>query len=613
MPTENGRIYRLPNETPAKGISLDDIGSCLGMSARDLGTLCQGMSGYEGHTTSSQSSPLYKDIAEYRGQINNWSKAKPVWFTGANSLLPPKTANDTGLAQKWEIRYRGNLNGASLRDNTYINKGTEQQPSYAPFDTIFANEVPTGNKLYGSATDSGSFTSGTQGGIGLSTNPSADDLDRIHSLGGWIVDLMMDGNKFGSTNVYTLRWRYNPPVTGSGTPFILLDFDGYDHQSANPMPSVDNYYPIRVTFTNVNDNPNDDVLSVSIPISASFPAESGRDGITFDEVEAALKARGIISTPTRVTSPSGNPFQKGYCESDGQGGYKESTDTTVQSKIYYQGKGLSDMYLCALLYHRVACNSEDLSDGVQIDCSLWLSAPVKRSAAQNAGWNKITMYLQGGQTPTISGFNLNTLKTKLLDSSGDQDWRIKLFWCSEKIENYAEPTASSYFLVRGNDSTSAGTLVTFVDANLTSSSPNVSVTSMLAITEDEYNVYYNFAVSVNNPTNDSVTFDYIDIYSYQTEGHIDPFLEEELEDIELEDASHQSGNFYPISVGVSTQKNNEPMFTGFLVYAHYGNDQDNLCGVWIPQSGEPVPFSPADPYGNTWEVVQERYSLTIPS
>lgn len=614
MPTSEGRIYRDTSASPTKGISLDDIGNCIGLGARDLGTLCQGMKGYEDHTTASQSSPLYKDIPEYRGLINNWSKAKPVWFTGANSLLPPKTTDSAELAHKWEVRYRGNLNGASGRINTNI--GTSTHPA---FSTVYANEVPMGDKLYGTSTDSGSFLN-SHGGVDLNADATEEQVEHAMEVGGWMADLMMDGNKFNLTSVYALRWRYNPPLSGVGSPFFQLDYDGYDHNSQSPMPIADSY-PIKVNFEY---NSFNDVSRITIPIRAIMPSNSQNGGITFDELNAAIRARRIVDSRNElpsVSNPTGNPFQKGYCEKV-SGAYVESTDfSAISTKTYYKAKDLSDLYLSALLYHR--CGNSSIEDGVTIDYTLWLSSSVKMSEANNSGWDLITMDLHAGAqgtNPTIPNLSLDNLKDALLGNDGgdvEKEWRIKMFWSSVSIGQNSS-VSGAVTLVRGNDDDPAGTLVTFKDAEYSSASPYVTIYPHLNVTSYESGgvTYYSYSFTFNivNALAVSIAFTQnpkIQVYAYTTDDYSDP--DPQIQTSSYNDLS--AGRTFSVPVGLGDVVFDGAPYKGFLVYVKYTNKSNNvtdICGAWIPVGGDEVYFSPGDPDGHTWAWMQEEYDFTLP-
>lgn len=114
MSHSNGRIYIDTSVTPNIGISLDDIGSVLGVSTRDLGTLCT------------------------HPQVKKWAKYKPlpVGIPGSYTQAQAKGCN-YGLYIPYFTTYADMV--AAVRDNDY-----SDAPNYdatkAPFDRILPSQ-----------------------------------------------------------------------------------------------------------------------------------------------------------------------------------------------------------------------------------------------------------------------------------------------------------------------------------------------------------------------------------------------------------------------------------------------------------------------------------------
>ena len=150
MPTENGRIYIDNSTTPPKGVSIDDIGTCLGRSSRDLGTLCK----------------------DEDGVINKWARYKPIrydaWPTVTHDqrigksfgLVVPFCVNDVMNEKAYNIAYadepeegweylrpRGDMRGQQggiwerFRAQDFVRNPSETTPS--------ANGDPTPSTLQG--------------------------------------------------------------------------------------------------------------------------------------------------------------------------------------------------------------------------------------------------------------------------------------------------------------------------------------------------------------------------------------------------------------------------------------------------------------------------------
>ena len=613
MPTDGRTIYRDTSTTPTKGISLDDIGECLNMGTRDLGSLCQGLPGKNYETDLSEqgvSGTEYCNLPDYRGTINCGSKAKPIWFTGSNSILGP----DATSAQK-AVRQRGNPkgwegtpNGSDGRKNPYNNN--------LAFDMVYGIEIPTGKQLYGTSSGSGTFLSSS--GEFQFSGTYAD----LQSDGGWLGALLTDGHQIILTKVYALRWRYEPPMSDiTQLPFRVLDFDGYNHYAVNPMPTMVRDKVIGVTFTKSGDTVN----RIDIPIVASLTSQV-EGGISFDELDVAIKARGALSQPS-VGTPQSNPFAEGFMEYSG-GDYVATTDTTIQSgKTYYISKGLSDFYLCALIYY-TEWGGGDEEDVVFKQC-LWASSDVKKKDDAD-NWNKISFRIErtgittGNPYVIHESLNLNTLKDLLTIIPGDdgvnglKQWRIKFFWCSSKIgkrisgTDYitanSEPLDTNYLLVRGNDSDIGGTPISFVDRQSSSLKPTVSITARLSVVENQEDgtVSYYVTFSLSNPnlhdTNQRYfTFKEVRVngYMYDSDSSQGPAdCSDSSNAIDLTPNSIKNSNYqvrvnegedYTIDVAFPDVLANE-VFTDFLCYVRYGNTEKEVCGVIVRTNGEEIEF-----------------------
>lgn len=571
MPQSNGRIYReIVSGSPTKGISLDDIAKGTGLrSSRDLGTLCQGIKDYEtGHVGGVNDNPLYKDSNEYHGVIARWSKAKPVWFTGPQSFLAPDNGTDATLAAAWEARRKGNVDSPSGRTNPYITNNPV-------FKMVYGNEIPAGEKLFGTATGSGTFLDSSGK---FTINQATADYNQVISDGGWLCGLLFDGQRIIMTDVVTLRWRYNPPLSGNGAVFHALDFDGYNRKAVNPMPKLERDAVIGVTFTG-----GDTPTAISIPITAAFP--SVPDGnITFAELNDAIKERGYFGTNV----------------------------------------GLADMYLCALVYHTEWAGGDN---NVKIDQCLWGSSSKKFSESQNEGWNRITLSLPSS---VMSGLNLSTLKDLLLNGTsndeinGLREWKVKLFWCSAKISKTNDQprdgsnnVLSSYKLVRGNDDVVGGTPVRFVDADNTSEVfPYVMITNPIQATTNEdgtKNYYATFVIY--NPTSNAITFSKVWLAAYLDDDHTSPILEHPLSDNNTYPSSGSNatvtipgqGGSHVVTLALENQQADDD-YTDFLFYAKYGNGVDNVCGALIRVGGLSETFGEGDVYGRRWSDYSGEYT-----
>lgn len=558
MPVSNGRIYRRrPNENP-KGISLDDIAKGTGLrDSRDLGTLCQGRKDYEtGHVGGVNNNPLYKDSNEYHGVIKRWSKAKPVWFTGTQSFLPPDNGTDTALTNLWEERRKGNVDSPDGRRNTYL--AGNPKPN---FKMVYGMEVPTGEQLYGTATGSGTFLSSSGQ---FSINQATADYNQVVTAGGWLCGLLFDGQRIIQTDVVTLRWRYNPPMAGSGAVFHALDFDGYTHKAINPMPRVEKDTIIGVTFSG-----SETPTAISIPITTGFPSLPDDGNITFNELSDLVKARAIVGS----------------------------------------GIGLADMYLCALLYHTQWAGGDN---NVEIDQCLWGSAAKKYSENDNTGWNRITLSLP---STAVEGLNLASLKDLLLNGTGDdgtngpKGWKVKLFWSTAKIPATNGQPSGTYKLIRGNDDIPGGIPVSFVDAANTSGVyPYVMITNPIQVTtnlDGSKNYYVSF--SIYNPKASAVTFNKIWVAGYLDGDHSDPIRQYPTNG---DYATKQvgAGSFETIDIALENIVEGDN-FTDFLLYAKYGNDAEiNVCGALIRVQGVSETFGEGDAYGRTWSDYSNEYA-----
>ena len=563
MPTSNGRIYRkIVSGSPTKGISLDDIAKGTGLrSSRDLGTLCQGMKDYEtGHVGGDNDSPLYKDSNEYHGVIARWSKAKPVWFTGPQSFLAPDNGTDATLTAAWEARRKGNENNPVGRTNPFVTGNPVLK-------TVYGIEIPTGEKLFGTATGSGTFLSSSGQ---FSINQATANYNQVISDGGWLCGLLFDGQRIIQTDVVTLRWRYHPPLSGNGAVFHALDFDGYNRKAVNPMPKVEPDTVFGVTFTG-----GDTPTAISIPITAGFPPTP--DGnITFAELSDAVKGRGVLGS----------------------------------------GVGLADMYLCALLYHTVWDGGDN---NVEIDQCLWGSSSKKFSESQNDGWNRITLSLPSS---VMDGPDLSVLKDKLLngtgygDVNGLREWKVKLFWCSSPLSKTNDQprdgsnnVLSSYKLVRGNDGSPGGTPVRFVDAANTSAVfPYVVITNPIQVTTNEdgtKNYYATFVVY--NPTSNSITFSELWLAAYLDNDHTSPILEHPSSGSNATVIIPDKNGSHVVTLALENQQADDD-YTDFLLYAEYGNGADNVCGALIRVGGLSETFGEGDVYGRRWSDYSGEYT-----
>lgn len=617
MPQQNGRIYRDPNATPhALGISLDDIGLCIGLGSRELGTLCQGMDDYETEKVYGVSTnPYYCDSNQYHGSIKAWSKAKPVFFTGPQSFLGPDNVNDVTLHEAWEERRKGNEDGS--RTNPY------DENNY-PFKMAYGIEIPTGKELFGTDTTSGGF---------ISSSGKVAPIDaQTAAKGGWIFALLTDGKKVINTDVVTLRWRYEPPLSGAAlVPFRVLDFDEYIHNAVNPMPLVPND---TIGLTKPGSSSN----TFSIPITASLPPLPSHNGlfggnISFGELSDVIAERNITGEYVEVTTwqTGDNPKALNYYEKNGDD-YSATTDTARNvNKRYYRRKGLKDMYLCAVLYYTVWSGQHE--DSISITYCLWGSSNV---TYPESGWDTVPFSVTVGSD--IIGISKDEFWNILIAGydpadvavNGDKGWNVKFFWCTKPIGILGVPQ-EPYTLIRGNDTPAFGQRVRFVDL-AENGAPIAHINSSLSVHNDGVNNIYRFEAYIQNVTEGTLNFN-IRVLAY-ADGDKTEYIEE----------LGEKGIFFNDEYGLPTNSmwtigpltpyptdpdgpkrytqieiSTNDTLTDFLILACYSDEeitaasigslyeQGKVCGVLMKPNGIAITFGEKDPLGNTLDFIQEQY------
>lgn len=541
MPQQNGRIYRDPNATPnALGISLDDIGLCIGLGSRELGTLCQGMDDYETEKVDGVSTnPYYCDSNQYHGSIKAWSKAKPVFFTGPQSYLgPDATPEQIALRQKgMPISYRKTPtlgDEAEPLDNPYIIN--------EPLGSVYGIEVPKADKMYANnmSTGAGDWTADSE-----QVNTYVDGATgAVSVLEGFLGGLLMDGLNIAAsgsgagTPVVTLRWRYNPPLSSPTlVPFRVLDYNNYNKNCRCPFPEVIDGVVIGVTKT-TGANP-----SINFTINANLPVVP-EGNITFDQIDAAIKA-----------------------------------DEIGTNKKVLGGLGLQDLYLCALVEH--IQESIQVSNAYIIDQLYYKSSGVVYRNSSGGGWGQINFNINSA----INGKTLdqqydlltNGEQTDPNDPNGRKMWRVKLFWSSVEINvvnKDMKPSAvPNLILVRGDDTSPSGSLVHFLGSS--NMAPQVVSYNVERI-DDGASYELNFTFVLQNSTNSEITFAAGDIWlaRYDGEGYDDHVANESQ--IVLHANSSMTFS-YPSTWGALTEN------FDYVFYAKSSNSNYEACGVLIRQ------------------------------
>ncbi len=567
MPVSNGRIYRDTSSTPTKGVSLDDIGECLEMPSRDLGTLCQGMEDYEtAHVDNDNDNPLFKRSNQYHGQIKAWSKNKPIWFQG---VFP--SPSDSSYASKRETIMKGSGDGYDT-DDRKNGWATNNNTGTAAFKTVYGIEVPTGVALYGSASGSGSFIgSGAGAGDPRIRTQFSTNAEGVLSSGGWLCGLIMDGHTLVQTKVVTMRWRYEPPLADAMR-FNELFFDDYDHNSVNPMPRIGDDNSVYLNYDN-SDN------TINFVITAEKPVVNERN-ISLSELNSAIKSG--------WTNPAGNAVPPII-------------------KVGNVAKGIEDMYLCAVVYHTHWDGNAE--DSVVVDFALWGSASVPYGNGTATGCNTVVFKIpnydaqKGGADIPPYGCGASTVKEffdKMVEkdnvnflygqgndgTNGNKEWRVKFFWCTTNFERVnGDLNDSDYVLLRGNDDYPAGQVIVLKDINDVGNQPYVEIKDGHTIFDDgEGYLSYLFEFVLHNPTDTIITNQLLLVNMYFGNGN---------GGINTTQPITQSTNTN--SFTVSKEQSREFSFSlpnildtddvvQFLVYFKYrkaGDSTDRVCGAFL--------------------------------
>ena len=391
MSRSKGRIYFDADY----GISIDDIAATTGQgSNRDLGSQCQGMSGYES----------VKNANDYVGAINKWSKAKPTHFTGfvTKADIIGNTPNHQNQQKGENIGYR--YLGTTVGYNNpydYVKNGASR--TYNTFKLSYGIEIPSASELYEST----------------STNPDALTSDIGFTDGyptsGFLGGLLMDGEKPAS-HVSTLHWRYLPPLSyaaaGNKICFRILDFHNYNNNAICPLPRV---------------------MGILDGVKHSVKAITGN------------KIQVLIDVILPVHLPAGNIT------------YVELSNDVLSKGAAYAGQnavGLIGMYLCAILYHAEQ-NSPEAN--AEINKVYWQSSPVALGDIQQPTNNWDRIYFEIPVTDTATYGDIGKEGDDLIngtqhDENGDKAWKLKLFYSTHPIELNCLPTLGSdtaYKLIRG--------------------------------------------------------------------------------------------------------------------------------------------------------------------